>query len=60
MNGKRLVPFFALEGHTLISMVYAHKVNEYIDKSLLQVDSKSKLGSVNDDSNPVIVRYNLK
>lgn len=60
INGKRMLPFFALNTNILSTLAYPHNAENFIDTALLDNTNRKLLNLVSDDDNPIIIKYYLK
>lgn len=57
---KRLSYCTHLEGNTLTAIIQPEEIEKYIDTNLLDDENKKKLQAVQEDDNPIIVKYQIK
>ena len=57
---KRLNYCTHLEGNTLTAIIQPEEIEKYIDTNLLNDENKKKLQAVQEDDNPIIVKYQIK
>lgn len=59
-SNHQLPLFFTLEDNILFSLVNSFDINMYIAENLADENEKLSLSKINNDSNPIIVKYYLK
>ena len=56
-----LIPFFyLLEDTELYAAIFPYQISEYIDPNLLSDKAKDYISKIEEDDNPIIVKYSLK
>ena len=56
----KLIFCLGINNNCLYSAIQPYELEEYVDKNLLHADYQSIVSKINDEDNPIIVKYYLK
>lgn len=49
-----------INNNVLTSIIQPYEIDKYVDENLLNEEEKQKLLSINEDNNPIIIKYWIK